>query len=250
MPDSQPCDVQFQPIGKRVEIPSGTSLIEAARLAGIGLASACGGEGSCGQCQVVVLEGQVTPLTSDEEFILTEIDRLNGLRLACCTRALGDVKVHVPKSSLITGQRLQIESELKEIDVDPLMRAYPLELPIPTLQDVRSDLTRILDGLRQGYGLKDLHAAPQTIRSAPTILRRNDWRITTFVRQDEIVGIAALDCRPLGFAVAATAWRLEAPLIPRSATGRTSSAASTTFTTIRMAAGCWLKKSAKRWMNC
>ena len=66
-------DVQFQPMGKRARGDPGTTLLEAARESGIQLASACGGEGSCGQCQVVLLQGEVSPPTPDEVFILSAL---------------------------------------------------------------------------------------------------------------------------------------------------------------------------------
>jgi uncharacterized 2Fe-2S/4Fe-4S cluster protein (DUF4445 family) len=194
-------DVQFQPIGKRVKVPAGTSIFEAARNAGIEIASSCGGEGNCGQCQVILMEGEATPITRDEEFILTELERLNGLRLACCIYARSDLKIEIPKSSMITGQRLQIAGELKEIDPDPVVRAYPLELTEPSLQDIRSDMTRILDGLRDLYGLEGLNANRNVICSAPGILREHNWHIEAILREAEIVSFAPPVAPLLGFAV-------------------------------------------------
>jgi uncharacterized 2Fe-2S/4Fe-4S cluster protein (DUF4445 family) len=194
-------DVQFQPIGKRVKVPAGTSIFEAARNAGIEIASSCGGEGNCGQCQVILMEGEATPITRDEEFILTELERLNGLRLACCIYARSDLKIEIPKSSMITGQRLQIAGELKEIDPDPVVRAYPLELTEPSLQDIRSDMTRILDGLRDLYGLEGLNANRNVICSAPGILREHNWHIEAILREAEIVSFAPPAAPLLGFAV-------------------------------------------------
>ena len=132
--------VQFQPLGKRVSVPAGTTVLEATRQAGINLTSACGGEGNCGQCQIVLHNGAVTPLTPDETFFISENDLQHGYRLACSTRILGDLNVHLPKDSLITGQRLQVESNLREISPDPLVRALPVTLAPPDLEDTRSDL--------------------------------------------------------------------------------------------------------------
>lgn len=159
--------VEFQPTGKRVNASSGDTLLEVARNSGIDLASACGGEGNCGQCQVIILTGKVSPPTPDEEFIISELDLQNGRRLACCAQVISDLKVEIPRGSLITGQRLQIESNLREIEVDPIVRAVHLELQPPDLTDLRSDFTRIVDTL----GSSDLHASPTVIRSVPGILR-------------------------------------------------------------------------------
>lgn len=198
---SEMVQIQFQPVGKRVAVTKDMRLIEAARAAGIDLASACGGEGSCGQCQIVILQGEVTPPTPDEEFVLDDLERAGGLRLACSTKALSDLTIQIPRSSLVTGQRLQIESNLREITVDPLVRAYPLELQPENLSDVRSDLTRITDALCQDYGLCDVFTCLDVIRTLSPILRQNEWRISLFVRQHEIVGAGPYGSRPYGFAV-------------------------------------------------
>lgn len=202
MGEGESFQVQLQPIGKRVAAAPDVSLFEAARESGIDLASACGGEGNCGQCRIVVLAGETTPPNPDEEFILTEMERKQGERLACCTYARSDLTVQIPRDSLITGQRLQISGDLRQIPPDPLVHAYPLELVPPTLEDVRPDLTRIADGLAEIHGLSGVFADPAVMRAISPAVRQYNWRFTVFVRDDrEIVGIGEWGKRPSGFAV-------------------------------------------------
>ncbi len=201
MESTKTFQVQFQPVGKRLSVPSGERLIEAARSAGIELASACGGEGNCGQCRIAILSGQVTPATEDEEFILNDLERYNGLRLACSTRILSDVKVQIPKDSLITGQRLQVESNLREIAVDPVVDAFQLELSPANLNDIRSDLGRVTEALCREQGICSAYANIEVIRALPQVLRQANWRISVFVRANEIVGVSPYGTAPLGFAV-------------------------------------------------
>ncbi len=193
--------VQFQPIGKRVSVPAGTDLLEAALEAGLDLASVCGGEGNCGQCRIVVLNGDVSPLTLDEEFILDEMERLNGERLACCTEVKSDVTIHIPRESLITGQRLQIESNLREIAVDPMVQAYQLSLVPPTIDDAKSDLTRVMTALEEAFSVSAISAAPVVICQLSPTLREQNWQVTVYLRNSEIVGLGPVGSRPLGFAV-------------------------------------------------
>jgi uncharacterized 2Fe-2S/4Fe-4S cluster protein (DUF4445 family) len=193
--------VQFQPLGKRVSVPAGTTVLEATRQAGINLTSACGGEGNCGQCQIVLHNGAVTPLTPDETFFISENDLQHGYRLACSTRILGDLNVHLPKDSLITGQRLQVESNLREISPDPLVRALPVTLAPPDLEDTRSDLTRLVEGLQEQHGLKDLRAGWAVIQSLPPSLREAGWNVAAFLRDQEILAVLPAGQRPLGLAV-------------------------------------------------
>lgn len=88
--------VNFLPHGKTVVVSRGTDLLEAARRAGIDLASVCSGQRDCGQCCVEVLEGQVSLPDDEEEFNLPPGGLQQGHRLACCTRVYGPVKVRVP----------------------------------------------------------------------------------------------------------------------------------------------------------
>ena len=201
MSSQEAVQIQFQPIGKRVSVPAGTDLLEAALEAGLDLASACGGEGNCGQCRITVLDGDVSPLSLDEEFILSDIEQFNGERLACCTEAKSDVTVQIPRESLITGQRLQIESNLHEIDVDPMIQAYPLSLTPPTIDDPRSDLTRIMEALAENHDVSGIFASPTVIRQLSPTLREQNWQVTVYVRYGEIVGVGPVGSRSLGFAV-------------------------------------------------
>jgi uncharacterized 2Fe-2S/4Fe-4S cluster protein (DUF4445 family) len=201
MNPGKPFKIEFQPMGKRARGDPGSKLLDAARDSGIQLASACGGEGSCGQCQVIVLQGEVSPPTPDEVFILSKFEINQGRRLACCTIIGGDLRVDIPRASLVTGQRLQIQGDLSEIAVDPVVRAYPLEVLPPNLKDLRADFTRLAETLEQAHGLKNIRAPLSVMHTAPEILREHNWQITAFVRGQEIVGLGAPGERPLGYAV-------------------------------------------------
>ncbi|MEZ4642629.1 MAG: hypothetical protein R3E31_07810 [Chloroflexota bacterium] len=90
---------------------------------------------------------------------------------------------------------------MREIDPDPLVRAYALELTPPTLADVRPDLTRIADELASLAGLTDIFADTAVLQTISPFVREHNWRFTVFVRGQEIVGVAPWGKRPLGFAV-------------------------------------------------
>lgn len=213
MSEADGYQVQFQPIGKRIIAPPDVSLFAAARESGLDLTSACGGEGSCGQCRIMVLAGDVSPPNLDEEFILSELELQQGERLACCTYAHSDLTIHVPRESLITGQRLQIASDLKEIAPDPLVHAYPLTLTPPTLVDIRPDLTRIIDALADTHQVTAVSATPAVLQTLPGTLRDQNWQVTVFVRGQEIVGVTDSGKRPLGFAVDLGTTKIAAYLI-------------------------------------
>ncbi|MDO8724292.1 MAG: ASKHA domain-containing protein [Syntrophales bacterium] len=205
--------VDFEPIGKRTEVAAGISLLEAAQQSGLALSSACGGVGNCGQCRVTVLEGRVSPPTLDEEYILTEVDLLGGKRLACRTQVHGNVKVHVPKSSLITKQRLQVGGDAGELTLDPLIRAYRIDVPPPTLHDPRSDLERIVAALAEVQGEPNLVAEPAVIRQLTLLSRQHNWHLTVYMRGAEIVGLAPPESMPVGLAVDLGTTKIAASLV-------------------------------------
>ncbi len=86
--------VVFEPYGVAVEVPVGSSLLEAARAAGVPVQAQCGGRGACGLCRVRVVSGRLTPPTSVEARLLGQLVG-EGFRLACQARVLGDVVVEV-----------------------------------------------------------------------------------------------------------------------------------------------------------
>ncbi len=193
--------VDFEPIGKRIDVREGETLMDAARRAGIGLASVCGGDGTCGRCRVSILSGQVSSPTEAERQFLSQIELDSGWRLACRSQVASDVKVHVPQASLITEQRLQLEGVRRKMQIDAAVRAYEVQVPSPSLHDLRADLERVIEALETAHGLRGLRAAPPVISSLSPLARRTGWQMAVFVRGREFVGFEAPGRRPVGLAV-------------------------------------------------
>ena len=193
--------IDFEPVGKRVEVPAGTTLLEAAHAAGIELASICGGHGHCGRCRLAVLAGDVgAPAEADRSF-LSQAELAAGQRLACQAHIAGDVRVHVPRASLVTSQRLQTGGPARDIAVEATVRGWQAETSPPTLSDHRSDFDRVAQSLRAAHGLRELTAEPAVLRQLSPLARRTGWRLTAYVRGHEIVGFAAPGRGPVGLAV-------------------------------------------------
>ena len=90
------CEIQFLPSKRRVSIEAGAvTLLEATRRAGLPIASACGENGACARCGLQILEGAETLESETEsEQRIKERNRIDPeLRLACCVRPQGDLKV-------------------------------------------------------------------------------------------------------------------------------------------------------------
>jgi 2Fe-2S ferredoxin len=87
------CEVRFRPSDQRVRVARGTTLLDAARRAGLPVARACGGAGLCSRCGLHVLSGRVSR-ESTEEVRAKHANRVDArLRLACLARLEGDAVV-------------------------------------------------------------------------------------------------------------------------------------------------------------
>ncbi|HEU5156591.1 MAG TPA: ASKHA domain-containing protein [Streptosporangiaceae bacterium] len=211
------CRVDFEPIGMRVDVPAGTTLLEAAHGAGVELASVCGGHGWCGRCRVAILAGDAgAPADADRRYLSPD-ELAAGRRLACRTHVAVDTRVHVPRASLVTGQRLQIGGVARDVAVEAAVRGWEVETAPPTLTDHRSDVDRVADGLHTAHGLGRLTAEPAVVRQISPLARRTGWRLAAYVRaaglrpgsdhwrdhelDHEIVGVGPPGRGPLGLAV-------------------------------------------------
>ena len=220
--------VDLEPIGRRAQVDSALTLLDAAQSAGVELAAVCGGAGSCGKCRVQLIEGELSPPTSDELALFDDGELEAGFRLACQARPLTDVKIDIPPDSLSTQQRLQIEGQESEIDVDPSIAAFDVELSPPTLEDLRADTLRLTDALNDARGTRPVFAQP-VLSDLSTQLREADWSVRVALHCDsiaggeacrEVVGVIRRDQPVVGLAVDIGTTKMAAYIVDLT-TGRT-----------------------------
>ena len=175
--------VDFEPVGKRSEALPGDSLLDVAQQAGVELASICGGVGICDSCKLRLVTGHLTPHTLEEEDIFDEAELAVGWRLACQAMPLSDVKLEIPPESLTTEQRLQIEGQTLARELAPLVQAFDIELPPPTLHDLRDDVSRLRDAWAETHA-STLEMPLAVLQNLPGTLRRANWQVRLAVRED------------------------------------------------------------------
>ncbi|MBN1850994.1 MAG: DUF4445 domain-containing protein [Deltaproteobacteria bacterium] len=193
--------IAFQPLGLRARFPEGQSILECARNAGVDLVSVCGGNGTCGKCKVQIVSGDVSEPTQRETDVLTESGINKGYRMACQTFAKSDLVINIPAESLSALQRLQVEGLEIPLSPDPLVQSYHLELSAPSLSDLRGDDIRVMDGLGKQHGIPCHTMDEAVLRSISSTLRTNDWRVSAFVREQEVISLGAVDGPSLGVAI-------------------------------------------------
>jgi uncharacterized 2Fe-2S/4Fe-4S cluster protein (DUF4445 family) len=178
--------VTFRPDATQVEVPNGTTLLEAAKAGGVFINSLCGGEGVCGRCRVIVREGR-TDGASTASF--SHDDVVAGYVLACEARVAGDVTVEVPPETRLSGAPEYVESEAPlltdvtgryrtEFRLQPLVRKTLVELPRPSLENNVSDLQRLHHALRGCTPAAGCQMGLKVIQRLPRVLRRADWKVT------------------------------------------------------------------------
>jgi ferredoxin len=89
-------EVRFRPSGRTVRVPQGTTLLEAARAAGLPAARACGGDLLCGKCACTVAPGTVAPASAAEERTKARNRVDPDKRLACAVRLEASIEASAP----------------------------------------------------------------------------------------------------------------------------------------------------------
>ena len=88
----------------------------------------CGGIGRCGKCRVRAT-GALSALTDGERTCLSAEDLARSVRLACCTRVLGDVQVWMDGA---VSHQIRTDGIAREVEPDPLFSALGAAVDIGT----------------------------------------------------------------------------------------------------------------------
>ncbi len=215
--------IDFEPVGRRGPCPEGGTLLDAARALGVDLASVCGGHGTCARCRVQIVAGELTPAGAREREKLSAADLDQGYRLACLAQPLSDCRVHVPPESLTAIQRTQVEGLEVSVEVEPSVVACTVQMPPPTLEDLRGDDERLIEAVKAACGVEAAIPDLAVARQASTELRRLNWQARATLLGTEVVDVGALDAPWLGLAVDIGTTKIAAYVVDL-ASGRTLAA--------------------------
>lgn len=209
------CVVRFEPSGLKVEVASGTTLLEAAHKIGVYLTSICGGDGYCGKCKVIINDGQ---FQSRPTTLLTPEEVREDVVLACQTQVLSDMTITVPKwHSLQAGQiltdsdaqrfrDLRGKTEAVAFELDPLVQKLYLEMPKPSLSDHTADHERLYLAIRQQVDAPIIQTGFRILQKLSPLLQTCDYKVTVTIARrggtTEVVEIEASDHSKTNFAIA------------------------------------------------
>jgi uncharacterized 2Fe-2S/4Fe-4S cluster protein (DUF4445 family) len=187
--------LRFEPDGADVRVPSGTPIFDAASWNGVAIDSTCGGHGTCKKCKVRIEDGDV-PVSTVDPRAFSPDELRDGWRLACRAPAREDLVVHVPP--LQTRPKAALVGVGRHVILRPAVQKRHLVLDEPSLEDQRSDVQRVLDGL------DDLEPRVElgVVRTLGKILREAQFDVTAVVCDDLLIAVEPGDTTTRRFAIA------------------------------------------------
>ena len=187
--------LRFEPDGNEVRVPSGTPIFDAASWNGIAIDSTCGGYGTCKKCKVKILSGDV-PVGPIDPRAFTQSELDDGWRLACRAGARADLVVEVPP--LQTRPKAALAGVGRHVILRPSVQKRHLVIEEPTLEDQRSDLQRVLDGLDD----LEPYVSIEMLRELGTTMRGAKFDVTAVVCDRELIALEPGDTSARRFAIA------------------------------------------------
>ena len=197
--------IDFEPISRRIIYSKDISIFKILVELGISIRSICAGGGTCGKCKISIQDGNdyLTPFTAPEMQYLTIQEREKGFRLACQTfidqsnlnllESLNkpQFRIFLPNKLLLEDFKILTDGKSGDIQLNPFIKKYYLEVKEPTLEDPLPDFERIEAALMVKIPkmLKTNKVAIDydVLNTLPEILRENKHKITITLWNDTII---------------------------------------------------------------
>ena len=177
------------------------TLLECAKRLNISLVNVCGGSGACGKCIVRILDGSVSPVRDAEKKHIDPEKLEKGYRLACCTVPKGDCRVSIPRDTLSTLSRAQVEGMDIEVDPEPAVQIFRVSMTPPSMEDVTPDLERLQSVLNKNLLRPPATADLEVLKHISSNMRTASWKLQVAMHENEIIGLLPENVHPLGLAV-------------------------------------------------
>jgi uncharacterized 2Fe-2S/4Fe-4S cluster protein (DUF4445 family) len=187
--------VIFTPSGKRGRFALGTPVLTAARQLGVDLDSVCGGRGICSKCQITPGYGEfpkhgvtvAEDALSDWNAVEDRYKRIRGLiegrRLGCQAKVMGDVVIDVPPESQVHKQVIRKSATERVMEMDPATRAVYVEVAEPDMHEPTGDFERLQRALRDQWQIEGVTADLSVLRRLQPILRKGEWKVTVVLNK-------------------------------------------------------------------
>ena len=181
--------IKFFPQNINIAVSKGITLLEAASKANIIINNLCGGDGICGRCKMIILEGNISGGISDK---LTRGEIQKGYVLACMTYIESDLTVEIPKETLVqektannedTKRFIDLKSQTykKQYKISPLTRKVVITLEKPSLTNNAAIQQRICEEVRRKLNRNSTQMGLKIIKSLPKILQDSNNQATATI---------------------------------------------------------------------
>ncbi len=193
--------VVFTPSGLGGEVPTGTTVLQAARDFGVDLDSVCGGRGICGRCQIAFEPGQYSKWAIDSKAAAlspwgeTEetYDQRRGMkpdrRLGCCALVRDDVVLDVPPESQVHRPVVRKSLDLSDVVLDPAVSLSYIELPPSVLGDAESMSDLVIAELLVEFGRTVTSLSLEALQEVHRAFGGQDRAATVAVRGETVVAV-------------------------------------------------------------
>ncbi|WP_049773852.1 ASKHA domain-containing protein [Halanaerobium hydrogeniformans] len=151
------------------------------------LPSICGGNQSCGQCKIKVLEGDLK-LTDAEIDMLSRKEINKDIRLACCHKINGYLKISLPEYNKIN---ILTKSSEVDIELNPSIKRKIIN-PVNSSIEKQTDLLTILKENNTWFNcikINLLNKLPNLSTERKTAAVVNQGEIIDFQRVDHTSGV-------------------------------------------------------------
>lgn len=114
--------VSFYPDRRSIEVPRGTTILQAARRAGIMLESPCNCVGICTKCAVRLNVDSLKNIATKAACSGAGNEAEHEWVLSCQTEILGDISVEVPSREQADTLKILSHGKMREVELDPCIR--------------------------------------------------------------------------------------------------------------------------------
>ena len=191
----------LEPISKRINVVEGSTVYESLLALNLPIGALCAGKGTCGKCVISVLDPnpKISEPSEQEKKILNNQKILEGYRLACQTKILGDLRVFLTDSLISRGIRILVDADLESLGIknndksNPGITSLLCKITSADLSNPKNDLSRLFEDVierNSNYKINENHTLfhvndilYNTIKKLPHIMRKEDGLVTAFFRK-------------------------------------------------------------------
>lgn len=115
-------EVIFYPDNKSITVEEGTTILQAARKAGIVIESPCNGVGTCGKCKVRLNKESLKNVLSSGKHHLSKDEEEQGYVLSCEAKITGNIRVEVISNQKNNTLKILSKGQSFDISLEPLIK--------------------------------------------------------------------------------------------------------------------------------